>query len=86
MSDVDAALEAAILDLLARRDAGKTICVSEAARAVRPDDEAWRDLMDAARDAARRLVAAGEVVITQGGEEVDPATARGPIRVRRTGD
>ncbi|MEZ0579373.1 DUF3253 domain-containing protein [Nocardioides sp. MH1] len=85
MSDVDAALETAILDLLAHRDEGKTICVSEAARAVRPDDESWRELMEPARAAARRLVAAGEVVITQGGEVVDPGTARGPIRVRRVG-
>jgi uncharacterized protein DUF3253 len=77
-------LETHILDLLAQRGAGKTICVSEAARAVHPDstDESWRDLMEPARRAARRLVEAGDVVITQGGEVVDPETAKGPIRVR----
>jgi hypothetical protein len=83
------ALEEQIRDLLAHRSAGATICISEAARALHRTrtgdaaDEGWRDLMDPARAAAGRLVAAGEVVITQGGEVVDPATARGPIRVRR---
>jgi hypothetical protein len=49
--------------------------------AVGGDD--WRSLMEPARAAARRLVAAGEVEITQGGRVVDPSTADGPIRVRR---
>ena len=75
------ALEQAVLDLLAHRAVGATICPSEAARAVGGDD--WRPLMDAARDAARRLVERGDVDVTQGGEVVDPATARGPIRIRR---
>lgn len=81
---VDAALEAAITDLLARRPGGATICPSEAARAVAgdPGSDAWRALMEPARAAARRLVAAGEVEITQGGCVVDPSTAKGPIRVR----
>jgi hypothetical protein len=39
--------------------------------------------MEPARAAARRLVAAGKVEITQGGEVVDPDTARGPVRIRR---
>lgn len=33
--------------------------------------------------AARRLVAAQDVEITQGGVVVDPATAKGPWRIRR---
>ncbi|MEO0324775.1 MAG: DUF3253 domain-containing protein [Myxococcota bacterium] len=76
----DEALEVAILALLAQRARGKTICPSEAARAVRPD--AWRVLMEPARRAARRLVAAGRLEITQKGRVVDPSTARGPIRLR----
>ncbi len=80
--DVDAALERTILDLLDQRAPSATICPSDAARAVGTDDT-WRDLMQPARDAAGRLVAAGEVEITQGGEAVDLATARGPIRIRR---
>lgn len=43
----------------------------------------WRDLMEPARRAARRLVVAGEVEIVQQGRVVDPSTAKGPIRVRR---
>lgn len=83
-SDVDRRLEATILDLLARRTPTATICPSEAARAVGGDDEArWRPLMEPARQAARRLVERGEAVITQGGQVVDPATAAGPIRIRR---
>ena len=79
--DVDARLEAAIRDLLGARAPTSTICPSDAARAVAPDD--WRVLMEPARRAARRLVADGRVVVTQGGRVVDPATATGPIRIRR---
>jgi hypothetical protein len=81
MTDVDDRLEQAILSLLERRAPTATICPSDAARAV--DAEAWRDLMEPARAAARRLVERGAVLVTQGGETVDAATARGPIRIRR---
>jgi hypothetical protein len=47
------------------------------------DGDGWRELMEPARRAAARLVAAGEVEVTQGGEVVDLATARGPVRIRR---
>ncbi len=72
---------ASIRELLAQRAAGATICPSEAARAVGGDE--WRDLMQPARDAARHLVDAGEVEVTQRGEVVDVTTARGPVRIRR---
>lgn len=78
---VDEALERTVLELLRERARGATICPSEAARAVGGDD--WRPLMEPARAAARRLVARGEVEITQRGRVVDGSTARGPIRVRR---
>jgi len=81
LSPTDTALQAAVLDLLSRRAADSTICPSEAARAVGGQD--WRPLMEPARAAARRLVATGEVEITQGGHVVDPSTAKGPIRIRR---
>jgi hypothetical protein len=77
----DAELETAIRDLLATRARAATVCPSEAARAVAP--EGWRELMEPARMAARRLVARGEVQIVQGGRVVDPSTAKGPIRIRR---
>ena len=78
---VDAALEAAILALLDERAVGATICPSEAARMVGAEE--WRELMEPARRAARRLVDAGSVEITQGGRVVDPSSAKGPIRIRR---
>lgn len=81
---VDEALERAIVALLDQRGRGRTICPSEAARLVHDgEDEGWRELLEPARRAARRLVAAGEVEITQRGQVVDPSTARGAIRVRR---
>ena len=81
---VDAQLEKAILKLLSERGAGKTICPSEAARAVAAGKEKddWEPLMEPARAAARRLVADGKIVITQGGVVVDPSRAKGPIRLR----
>jgi hypothetical protein len=80
---VDAALEASILALLDERARSATICPSEAARSVDPNG--WEALMEPARRAARRLVDAGEVEITQGGRVVDPSTCKGPIRIRRAG-
>ncbi|MBT2250039.1 DUF3253 domain-containing protein [Arthrobacter sp. BHU FT2] len=74
-------LEATILELLAARSAAATICPSDAARAAGGDS--WRELMEPVREAARRLVASGDVEITQRGSVVDPATARGPIRIRK---
>jgi hypothetical protein len=82
VEDVDHRLEQTILDLLAQRARTSTICPSDAARAV-GDEDSWRDLMEPARRAARRLVERGEVDITQGGHVVDASTATGPIRIRR---
>jgi hypothetical protein len=77
----DEKLRTAILELARQRGPSSSICPSDAARAVGGND--WRDLMDDARDVARRLARDGEVVITQGGEVLDPdATWRGPIRIR----
>jgi Protein of unknown function (DUF3253) len=81
VDDVDARLERAIGALLGQRRPDASICPSEAARAV--DPEAWRALMPAARAAAGRLAATGEADVTQGGEVVDVAAARGPLRIRR---
>ena len=80
----DRLLERTILELLAARKDGATICPSDAARAVGGDE--WRHLMQPARDAAGRLVEADEVDITQGGRVVDLASAKGPIRIRRRRD
>ena len=84
VGDVNQRLQAEIMRLLRERGAGKTICPSEAARAVAATEErtAWETLMQPARDAARRLVAQGLIEITQGGHVVDGSTAKGPIRLR----
>jgi hypothetical protein len=74
-------IQEAILNLLQRRGAGKTICPSEAARQVAP--EGWESLMEPTRQVAKRLAAAGEITITQGGVEVDGSRAKGAIRLRR---
>ena len=73
-------LAAKIRELLSARSAESSICPSDVARAAAPDT--WRPLMEPVREAARRMVADGEVQITQGGEVVDPESARGPIRIR----
>lgn len=80
LTATDHALEQGIRSKLASRARSSTICPSEVARDV--GGENWAELMERARMAARRLVAAGEVEITQGGRVVDPSTARGPIRIR----
>ncbi len=67
----------AILDLALQRGREKSLCPSEVAKALEPED--WQVLMPEVR-----RVAAGmpEIMATQLGVEVDPATARGPIRLR----
>ena len=82
--EADAALEAAILSLLTERGRDKTICPSEAAKAVggQATRRDWEALMEPARSAARRLVAQDKIVITQHGNIVDPSTAKGAIRLR----
>ena len=76
-----ARLREVILELLERRGPGKTICPSDAARTLAGED--FRPLMDMARAAAAELAADGEIEVTQRGEVVDIAQARGPIRLRR---
>ncbi|MEH3055384.1 MAG: DUF3253 domain-containing protein [Patulibacter minatonensis] len=79
-SDVE--IGRAIDGLLAAREDDATICPSEVARALAPADR-WRDLMDDVRRVAAAEHHAGRVEVRQGGARVDPATARGPIRLAR---
>jgi hypothetical protein len=78
----DVALELVIIGLLESRKPSASICPSDAARQIAPTD--WRPLMTDIRAAAGRLAGRGEVEITQAGRAVDPATASGPIRIRRS--
>lgn len=77
-----AAARRAILELLDQRAPGKTICPSEAARAL--SGEQFRDHMDLVRDAAWKLADEGAIEVTQHGEPVKRESVRGPIRLRRT--
>ena len=62
--------------LVQERGGGKTICPSEAARALSAD---WRPLMPRIRAVSALLP---EIVAMQQGVCVDPVTARGPIRLK----
>jgi hypothetical protein len=79
--EADAALEAAILELLAElgeigpAEAAKLVGGTEARRD-------WEGLLVPAKTVARRLAAAGKVVIVQHGRVVDGAMAKGAIRLR----
>lgn len=79
VTQIDRELEAQILTLLR---VASSIGSADAAHAVGGDG--WRDLVEPARRAARRLVSTGQVQIIQNGSVVDPSTAKGPFRIRRT--
>ena len=74
-------IERTITELLEARDPGKTICPSDAARAL-AGDAGFRPLMEPVRARAREMVGRGDLEITQGGRVVDPDAARGAIRLR----
>ena len=80
----DELLEAAILEHLAgpqgRRGIDPEVVGAAMAEAAGEDVAQWRER---SRSAARRLVAKGMATIQQGGREVDPSVARGPMVVRR---
>ena len=77
------AIEDAVFDLLAKREPGKSICPSEAARAV--DGEGWRRLMPQVRATAVGLARAGRIEITRRGRVADPDVLRGVYRLRLPG-
>ncbi|QDU54755.1 DUF3253 domain-containing protein [Aeoliella mucimassa] len=73
-------LEHCLRLLINKRGASKSVCPSEVARAIDPVD--WRDHMDDIRQLAAEMSVAGELVVTQRGQVVDPLSAKGPIRLR----
>ncbi|MDR5739253.1 DUF3253 domain-containing protein [Caballeronia sp. LZ016] len=81
----DRNIQLCMLELLGRRAPTASICPSDVARQLIPDDEtAWRQLMPAIRQVAARLAQEGSIVITQGAVTVSPESIiRGPIRLRR---
>lgn len=72
-------MRAAILEAVAARGPGRSLCPSEVARALAAAD--WRRLMPAIRAEAAALAEEGRIAVTQGGRKVDPRAARGPIRL-----
>lgn len=70
---------AATLDLLARRATGATICPSEVARALSPED--WRGAMPSVHAAIDELVRDGLVRLSWKGQPL--ATRSGPYRIGR---
>ena len=82
------------LDRLLNTRYPKTICPSEAARALGSDQLAangvghWRDLMPQIRELLWKMRSRGEVDILQRGEVIPDGTdledIRGPIRARRS--
>ena len=77
------AIAAEILRQTTERGPDKSICPSEVARALAPEDDAWRRLMGAVRATAIRLAREGQVEVLRKGKPVDPAAEiRGVIRLR----
>lgn len=77
----DADIEGRIFALLATRQAGATICPSEVARSLLPQDGAWRALMPRIRTVAQHLAQRQRLQVTRGGLPVDATSRGGPIRL-----
>jgi Protein of unknown function (DUF3253) len=79
MTPTDHEIEAVILSLVEERGPDKSVCPSEAARALAP---VWQPLMGPVRRVAIRLAEAGRIHILRKGKPVSPAETRGVIRLR----
>ncbi|HEX3887330.1 MAG TPA: DUF3253 domain-containing protein [Phenylobacterium sp.] len=77
-------VEAAILELLGKAAAGKSISPEEVARAVDPDG--WRRQLLQVRSTAVGLAREGRLVITRHGKPADPEDFKGVWRMRLSGD
>ena len=77
------AIAAELLRQTTERGPAKSICPSEVARALAPEEEAWRRLLGPVRATAIRLAREGRVEVLRKGKPVDPeAGIRGVIRLR----
>lgn len=73
-------VRSAILDLVTTRGVGKTICPTEAAKAV--SEDRWRAVLKDVRAEAIRLMKAGTITIYRKGRPVeDPDTFKGVYRL-----
>ena len=72
-----------ILRRVSERGAMKSICPSEVARALEPDETGWRRLMGPVRAVAVELAREGCLDVLRKGKAVDPEEEiRGVIRLR----
>lgn len=80
-------LRTAIIEMLLNRTPGKSICPSDAARALAgPDEKRWRLLMKPIRQASVDMAKAGEIRILRKGKDVaDPDNFRGVYRLALPG-
>jgi hypothetical protein len=71
-----------ILALASERGAGKTICPSDAARALGgPHPDGWGPLMQPVRRVAVSMAREGRVVIYRKGKQADPDDFKGVYRI-----
>ena len=80
MAAAPADIEAAIFDLLAKADVGRTINPTDVAQLIEPGSE-WHRMMPAVRRTAVALALAGRIVITRKGRPVDPNDFKGVYRL-----
>ena len=81
----DDLVESTILALVAERGPTKTICPTDAAKALAEsrgeDDLAWRRWLSPVRNSAKALARQGRIVIYRKGKPADPDDFRGVIRL-----
>jgi hypothetical protein len=74
---------AEILRQTEARSAAKSICPSEVARALAPDEAAWRSMLGLVRSVAHDLARSGRIDVLRKGKPVDPTEdIRGVVRLR----
>jgi hypothetical protein len=73
-------VETAILDLLAKVPAGKSVSPEDVARAI--DPESWRRTLGHVRAVARGLARQGKLVILRHNKPADPDDFKGVYRLR----
>ncbi|MFN8831014.1 MAG: DUF3253 domain-containing protein [Labrys sp. (in: a-proteobacteria)] len=77
-----AEIEETILRLAGERGPDKTICPSEAARAlVGSDVDAWGPLMQPLKRVAMRMAREGRIVLYRKGKSISPDDLRGIYRI-----
>ena len=73
-------IESAIFDRLAALPPGKSICPSEVARELQP--EQWQRMLPKVRAVAVGLMRQGRLVILKKGKPVNPDAFKGVVRLR----